>query len=591
MAKYAEHIKEKFLTTYEAVKDLADNLTPDLIDKYKEEHGALAKLAVEVIKTGQAELDKEGENLLLDIDGEKFKLNYDAVKMTMSKEERDMFLDEFEKANETKVETIIGGYPNMNAGSEYGDMFGMNMGNGMNPFTAMLAVVNQANTQKELQWYLEKDRLYSKIDSLSEANQLLKDNINKNDLVIGSLQDKIAELKESLESASSKEELANLEKQIAELNKVVARESERAAEAEEKAVAQTERADRANERSKQFEERCKKAESRANEREAEANKLRERLKENEKATETVQQKENEIKTLTSKVESKDGEIKALNSKVELLNESVRKLKEEKALLEKESQNSITRYSDEIAQKMDAIEAQLVNKDNAISELTKKNQGLEDYVRQLDEENEKLKSNITISKGAPDFSGVKGQNEFEREWLQDGDTRGKSLGILSINKMKDINRKFGHKAGDEAIKLVAQTLKESFPAADIYRVYGDQFAVIDNYSNSDRNREVLHSIKNKLSAPDIRIETSFGLSGGAEAKSCYDMFETAVSEAERGKYADRAGISFRETSSQKMPAVTPNELLNFGADEEPKQAPKRELVEVDVDAMLRNDIEI
>jgi len=51
-------------------------------------------------------------------------------------------------------------------------------------------------------------------------------------------------------------------------------------------------------------------------------------------------------------------------------------------------------------------------------------------------------------------------------------------VVDINGLKQINDGFGHHTGDEAIKTVAEILKDTIgKKADVYRIGGDEFVCI------------------------------------------------------------------------------------------------------------------
>ena len=51
-------------------------------------------------------------------------------------------------------------------------------------------------------------------------------------------------------------------------------------------------------------------------------------------------------------------------------------------------------------------------------------------------------------------------------------------VIDINGLKKINDSFGHHTGDEAIKTVADILKDTIAKkADVYRIGGDEFVCI------------------------------------------------------------------------------------------------------------------
>lgn len=51
-------------------------------------------------------------------------------------------------------------------------------------------------------------------------------------------------------------------------------------------------------------------------------------------------------------------------------------------------------------------------------------------------------------------------------------------VVDINGLKQINDSFGHHTGDEAIKTIADILKDTIgKKADVYRIGGDEFVCI------------------------------------------------------------------------------------------------------------------
>lgn len=51
-------------------------------------------------------------------------------------------------------------------------------------------------------------------------------------------------------------------------------------------------------------------------------------------------------------------------------------------------------------------------------------------------------------------------------------------VIEINGLKEINETYGHFSGDDAVKTIAKTLKETIGLkADCYRISGDEFVCI------------------------------------------------------------------------------------------------------------------
>lgn len=74
----------------------------------------------------------------------------------------------------------------------------------------------------------------------------------------------------------------------------------------------------------------------------------------------------------------------------------------------------------------------------------------------------------------------------------------SLAIIDIDKLKYINDKYGHPAGDFALRIVADALKTTLREADIITRYGgDEFAVILPNSSEKQTLIALDRIKLKI----------------------------------------------------------------------------------------------
>lgn len=61
-------------------------------------------------------------------------------------------------------------------------------------------------------------------------------------------------------------------------------------------------------------------------------------------------------------------------------------------------------------------------------------------------------------------------------------------LLDLNDLKYINDTFGHSQGDEAIRLVFRAMEESFVSGQLYRIGGDEFAVLIDDVDSEQYLE-------------------------------------------------------------------------------------------------------
>lgn len=141
---------------------------------------------------------------------------------------------------------------------------------------------------------------------------------------------------------------------------------------------------------------------------------------------------------------------------------------------------------------------------------------------LREENEGLRSHNTIDeltgldnlrsykqKRDAMISDVQASIEGGRE---NDRSRGMALINIDINHFKSVNDSFGHDVGDEVLKLVANTLKDSTRGRDIVsRNGGDEFRVILYAPNPNQAAHtVIKRIKETLS--DLNNDPSYKIRG-------------------------------------------------------------------------------
>ena len=124
--------------------------------------------------------------------------------------------------------------------------------------------------------------------------------------------------------------------------------------------------------------------------------------------------------------------------------------------------------------------------------------------------------------------------------------------FDINEFKQINDKYGHAAGDLAIRHIAQLLANTMRESDfLARIGGDEFAVIMYYANEDAAKKRGSKIIEKLQ------KTPFNFNGTkitvTAAFGCYsirsgDDAEAALASADMSMYVDK-----RRAKAKAVPA--------------------------------------
>ena len=76
------------------------------------------------------------------------------------------------------------------------------------------------------------------------------------------------------------------------------------------------------------------------------------------------------------------------------------------------------------------------------------------------------------------------------WLQEAHQKKQVFLMLDVDKFKEINDRYGHAAGDAALRQVGQTLVRLFRENDIVgRIGGDEFVILMKEVNSIRDAEL------------------------------------------------------------------------------------------------------
>lgn len=113
-------------------------------------------------------------------------------------------------------------------------------------------------------------------------------------------------------------------------------------------------------------------------------------------------------------------------------------------------------------------------------------------------------------------------------------------MVDGNDIKIINDTYGHHIGDEAIQVIAHTMKRVFRKSDyIIRNGGDEFVVVLVGCNNARALEIVSIFKNevqnlKLSIADINLSVSVGI----YIKKTYVSMKSALIEADNLMYQDK-----------------------------------------------------
>jgi diguanylate cyclase (GGDEF)-like protein len=147
-------------------------------------------------------------------------------------------------------------------------------------------------------------------------------------------------------------------------------------------------------------------------------------------------------------------------------------------------------------------------------------------------------------GHDSVTGLLNRNAFEKYTHSSEMLSSYTLIIADIDGLKFINDAFGHIKGDEAIDFVGNQFKSEFSeSSTIYRIGGDEFAIISNEVKENKIEDHLDHIKENIIALNKKNDIQLGVSVGYEiikknSLSFNDAFINAENLMYRRKLGDR-----------------------------------------------------
>lgn len=131
----------------------------------------------------------------------------------------------------------------------------------------------------------------------------------------------------------------------------------------------------------------------------------------------------------------------------------------------------------------------------------------------------------------------------RQWLRDG--KPLCIALLDIDFFKEVNDKYGHLAGDKALRMIARTLQSSLRESDfVARFGGEEFTVLLKNINRDSLDKPLQKLREQVKLIPFRFKeesVTITLSLGATLFKPGDSINSALERADRALYrAKHAG---------------------------------------------------
>jgi diguanylate cyclase (GGDEF)-like protein len=150
--------------------------------------------------------------------------------------------------------------------------------------------------------------------------------------------------------------------------------------------------------------------------------------------------------------------------------------------------------------------------------------------------------------------------MEREVaLGERHSRRLSVMMIDLDNLKRINDRQGHRAGDAALRLVAQQLQRVVRASDVCaRVGGDEFAVAMPETSIERTREVAARLQSAIRHVSLSskspepVEVSVGAAAWRPGQDWQALYQVADGDLYEDKR--RRKTAPRLTAEAERPAI-------------------------------------
>src|SRR5262249_37648023 len=138
----------------------------------------------------------------------------------------------------------------------------------------------------------------------------------------------------------------------------------------------------------------------------------------------------------------------------------------------------------------------------------------------------------------------------------------SVLMLDIDDFKRVNDIFGHGAGDEILRGLAETLKDAVRSSDaVYRLGGEEFAIVIASRTPENAEHLAHRVVDRVESTDFdpagRITISVGLARGPEhAMNPRELVACAEAAMMSAKARGKNQIVLYEESTMERPTGEP-----------------------------------
>lgn len=164
-------------------------------------------------------------------------------------------------------------------------------------------------------------------------------------------------------------------------------------------------------------------------------------------------------------------------------------------------------------------------------------------------NSKINEKLKMIANHDSLTGLQNRNCYNAALERLADQRIQSLACIYIdaNGLHEINNHLGHKAGDDMLKAIADTLLAIFPKESLYRIGGDEFVILSVGHNENDIIQAVDLIRTQLNSEyDISIGTAFC------DNDC--QVEVVINKAEAAMQIDKQHFYQDKGSERRMRSI-------------------------------------
>ena len=137
-----------------------------------------------------------------------------------------------------------------------------------------------------------------------------------------------------------------------------------------------------------------------------------------------------------------------------------------------------------------------------------------------------------------LTSFKNRNAFDLDlsnW-EDGAEALQGVFVVDLDRLKNVNDDYGHSFGDEYICAAADALGQTFGPEDIvYRIGGDEFAILCSTLDDDRASSVIASLQSAASSMQLGHGARLSLSVGYAIRRDGETISDVVRRADISMY--------------------------------------------------------